>query len=98
MRSFTGFEKVYARIRRYRPVIVLAASVYSGKRFFMKQANKAVLACYILHKLHCELVVIACYICRGEYGSKLVLSGCDFVVLCFSKLIKAATLGFMEPK
>ena len=67
IRRIARFEEVCAGIRRYRPVVVLAAAVYAGKRFFVEQAHHMVLFSHFLHNFHCQLVVIRRNVCGGEY-------------------------------
>ena len=64
---------------------MLAASVYAGKRLFVKQAGETVLGGYFFHQLHSELVMVGSDICRRIDRRKLVLCGCDLVVLGFCK-------------
>ena len=64
---------------------MFTASVNSVEGFFVKQTNKTVLRSYLLHYLHCKLVVIGGNVRGGVDGSKLVLSRCNFVVFRFCK-------------
>ena len=81
VRSFAGLEKVGARVRRDRPVVVLSGAVDSRERLFVEQADHSVLTRDLLHHFHRELVVIAGYVRCREYGGKLMLRGCNLVVL-----------------
>ena len=83
VRSSAGIEQILSLIGRQRPVIMLSASVYAGERLFMKQADKAVSFGNLFHHFHGELIVVACYICCSKYGSQLMLSGSDLVMLGF---------------
>ena len=83
IRSLAGSEKVYAGIGGNRPVVVLAAAVYSGKGLFMEQAHKTVFCGDLLHNLHSKLVVVGGNIGSGIDWSKLVLGGSNLVVLGF---------------
>ena len=85
IRSFSRSEQVYARIGSDRPVVVLARAVDICKRLFVQQTNKTVLFCDLLHYLHSQLVVIGSDVGRRIDRCKLVLCGCDLVVLCFCK-------------
>ena len=57
-RGGAGVEQVVAVRITDGPVIVLAASVYSGKGLFMKKAGKRVFFCYFFHHFHCKLIVV----------------------------------------
>ena len=72
-------EKV-ARVRRNRPVVVFAASVYAVERLFVKKAGHIVLCRNLFHDFHCELVLVGGNVDGGEDRRKFVLSGSDFVV------------------
>ena len=61
---------------------MLAASVNTCKRFFMKQTYKTVLYGNLLHNLHCNLVVVGGNIGSCINGCKLMLSGSNLIMLC----------------
>ena len=57
---FARLQQVSACVCGKGPVVMLTATVHTCKWLFVEQANKAVLLCHSLHKLHCELVVVGC--------------------------------------
>ena len=61
---------------------MLSASVYSGKRFFMKQAHKPMLCRNLLHNFHCQLVMVRRDVCCCIDWGKFMLSRGNFVMLC----------------
>lgn len=108
LRTFAGVEKV-ARIRRNRPVVVFAASVYAVERLFVKKAGHIVLCRNLFHDFHCELVLVGGNVDGGEDRRKFVLSGSNFVVFGFAKMpsfqssssssfIYLTTRGLIAPK
>ena len=78
-------QEVHARIRGYRPVIVLAGAVHPGKGLFVQQARHAMLCGNGFHQLHGQLVVVACQIGCGVNGGKLMLGRSDLIVLRLCK-------------
>ena len=64
---------------------MLAASVYTGKGLFMKQAYKAVSCCHLLHDLHGKLIVVGGNICSGINGCQLMLCRSNLVVFGLCK-------------
>ena len=95
IRSFARCEKVYARIGRDGPVVMLARAVDVCKRLFVQQADKPVLLGDPFHYLHGELVVVGRDVGGGIDRCKLVLCGCDLVMLCFGEDTKLPQL-FVE--
>ena len=81
-RRLTRIQQVLTIVSGQRPVIVLTRTVDSCERLLMEQANQIVLKGDLLHKLHCELVLIGSEVCRREYRSVLVLCRSHLVVLC----------------
>ena len=77
----TWGEQVYSGVCREGPVVVLAAAVDTGKGFFMEQAYKTVAGRYLLHDLHCELILVCGKVACGVYGGKLMLCRRNFIVL-----------------
>lgn len=55
---FSGFKNIFSAIGGYRPVIMLAGTIYPCKRFFMKKTNKVMLKSYFFHHFHGKLIVI----------------------------------------
>ena len=88
VRRLARCQKVDSRVGCHRPVVVLPGSIYSGKRFLMKQAGHSMFACYLLHNLHRKLVGICSHIRRGIDRGKLVLCRGHFVVLCLCQNAK----------
>ena len=75
-------KKVDAVIGRYRPVVMLSASVKTGERLFMKKTYKSVSAGYLFHYFHCKLVLVSRKVCCRENRCHLVLCRSDFVMFC----------------
>ena len=71
---------------------MLTGTVDASEWLLMKQALEAVLSGCSLHDLHCELVVVGGDICCAIDRSKLVLSRCNLVMLCFSVDTKSPEL------
>ena len=46
----------------------------------MQQADEAVTVCNLLHDLHLKLILVACGVCVGVDGCKLMLRRSDLVV------------------
>ena len=80
---FPRRQKVDPLIRRHRPVIMLAASVYSGKRLLVEKAYQTVLCRHLLHHFHGQLVMVRCDIGGGVNGRQLMLGRSHLVMLCF---------------
>ncbi len=59
LRSGAGVKKVLSGVGGNRPVVVLSASVHSGKGLFVQQANHSVLGGDLAHHFHRKLVVVA---------------------------------------
>ena len=81
-RRLTRIQQILTIVSGQRPVIVLTRTVDSCERLLMEQANQIVLKGDLLHKLHCELVLVGCQVSRCEDRSIFVLCGSDLVVLC----------------
>ena len=64
---------------------MFSGTIDSCKWFLMKQTLHTMLACNSLQSLHDDLVVIYCDICFCINRSKLVLSRCNLIVLCFCR-------------
>ena len=79
--GLAGREEVLARVGRERPVDVLARAVHAGEGLFMQQAHKAVALGDLFHRLHDELILVACGVGVNIDGGHLVLAGRDLVVL-----------------
>ncbi len=78
-----GVEKIFAAVGRHRPVVVLAASVDSVKRLFVKKANHSVAVGNRFHNGHYDLIVIYRFVRGGVNACKFVLCGGNFVMLGF---------------
>ena len=61
---------------------MLSASIYSGKRFFMKQAHKPMLCRNLLHNFHCQLVMVCRDVCCCIDRGKFMLRRGNFVMFC----------------
>ena len=59
MGLFLRIEQVHTRIRRHRPVIVLARAVQLGERFFVEDGLQSVARCDALQRFHHDHLVIA---------------------------------------
>ena len=81
MWGIAGGKQVNSGVRSYRPVVVLTAAVYARKGLLVQQADEPVTGRDLLHYLHCQLVVVGCNVCSGIDRRKLMLCGCDLVVL-----------------
>ena len=55
---FARLKQIYAGVRGNRPVVVLAAAVYTCKGLFVEQAHHIVLSCELFHKLHGYLIMV----------------------------------------
>ena len=64
---------------------MLAGTIDTSKRLFMKQANQIMLGSTLLHHLHGQLIGVAGVVCVGINGRKFVLTRCCFVVLGFGQ-------------
>ena len=62
MRCFSRRYQVHALICRQRPVVVLAAAIYTIERFLVKQRDEAVALGHLFDHLHHQLVLIGCNI------------------------------------
>ena len=62
---------------------MFAASVYAFEWFFVKQADKAVTAGYLLHDFHCQLILVCGEITCCEDWSHFVLSWRNLVMFSF---------------
>ena len=60
---------------------MLARAVHAGKGLFVQQAHKAVALGDLFHRLHDELILVACGVGVSVDGGHLVLAGRDLVVL-----------------
>ena len=52
LRGLSRVQQISAFIISERPIQVLAASIDTGERLFMEQADEIVPDCYLLHDLH----------------------------------------------
>lgn len=64
---------------------MFSASVDSRERFLVKQTYHSVPLRYLLQQLHRKLIMISGDIRGCKYGRKLMLSGSDFIMLCFGE-------------
>ena len=80
-RCLAGIKQVQSCVCGHGPVVVLAASVYTGKGLLMEQADKTVAQRDLFHYFHGQLVVIGCYVGCCEYRGKLMLCRSHLVVL-----------------
>ena len=85
VRSLARLKKVYSGVGGNRPVVMLTASVYSGKGLFMQQALHVMTLGDLFHDLHGQLVVIGRYVGGRKYRSHLVLCGSNLVMLGFGE-------------
>ncbi len=85
VRGIARRQQIHACIGSQRPVVVLAAAVHAGKRFFVQQTNQSVLQRHFLHNLHRQLIVIGGDVYGGVNRRQLVLRRCDLVVSRFGE-------------
>ena len=85
VRRLSRIQEVNAVIRGQGPVVVLAGSVHSRKRFFMEQALQAMLFRHTFQGLHDDLVVICCHVTFCIDGSQLMLGRSHLIVLCLGR-------------
>ena len=62
---------------------MFSTSVDSIKWFFMKQADKVMFFCNLLHNFHCQLIVVNRYVCGIKYRCQLMLCRRYFVMFGF---------------
>jgi uncharacterized membrane protein YhiD involved in acid resistance len=65
--SLSCVEQIFARVGRYRPVVVLARAVYACIRLFVEQTNKSVALGNFLHIFHNQKILVNGKICRNVY-------------------------------
>ncbi len=70
MRGVAGIEQVFALVGGHGPVVVLAAAVDAGERFFVEQADEAVFVGRAPHHVHDHVLVIGGEIAVFEQGRK----------------------------
>ena len=76
-----GIEQIQPRVRRQRPIVVLARAVDPLKGLFVQQADHAVPLRHLAHDLHRQLVVVHRDVGRREHRRQLMLSRSDLIVL-----------------
>ena len=80
----SGCVEQAAVVCREAPVVVLAASVDTGKGLFVEQTAEAVFAGNVAHQTHDEHVVVYGQVALLEDGSQLKLVGCHFIMACLA--------------
>ena len=85
MRAVTGVQQIVPGICEHGPVVVLAASVHTGKRLFIQQADQVMAAGHLFHHFHGQLVMIARHIRNGIDRRHLMLCRSSLVVFCFGQ-------------
>ncbi len=83
IRCGAGRKQILSAICHNRPVVMFAAAVYTCKRLFVKQTDKAVLCSYFLHDFHRKLIVVRGNIGGGMDRRQLMLGRGDLVMLSF---------------
>ena len=73
-------EEIHPGVGRDRPVVVLATAVDAGKRFFVQQASKAMLASHLAQHVHGDHLVVGGDVGAFEGRRDLELAGRNFVV------------------
>ena len=81
MWGFARIQKIDSIVCSQRPVVMFTGSVYSCKRFFMKQALHSVLTCHTFQCLHYQLIIVNSDVCLCVNGSQLMLRRRNLIVL-----------------
>ena len=81
-------QKHCAGVGSERPIVVLAGSVHSCERLFVKQNHETVLARDLVHKVHHKLVLVVGKVGLTEDRGKLELIGRHLVVPCLQRNTK----------
>ena len=80
VRVLAGSEELYSGVGAERPVVVFARTVHALERLLMENHHEAVLARYLVHEVHHNLVLVVREVGLAVYRGELELVGRDFVV------------------
>ena len=81
VRGFSRIQKIDSIVRSQGPVVMFTGSVYSCKRFFMKQALHSMLTRHTFQRLHNQLIIVNSDVCLCVNGSQLMLRRRNLIVL-----------------